>query len=126
MKHTLKVAVVGSGTMGNGIAQTFAMQGHSVALADISKDGLDNALNTIRGSLDRFVAKEKMTTEQAAEIGDRIHPICNDLEAAVADVDVAADVDGNTSSASTASCTTSGVGKKVWTFAFPSPATTST
>ncbi|HBF22547.1 MAG TPA: 3-hydroxybutyryl-CoA dehydrogenase [Planctomycetes bacterium] len=89
MEHTLKVAVVGSGTMGNGIAQAFAMQGHSVALADISKDGLDRALSTVKKSLERFVAKEKMTAKEAEAIGDRIHPICNDLGAAVADVDIA-------------------------------------
>lgn len=52
-----KVAVIGAGTMGNGIAHVFAMNGHEVSLIDISQPILDKALNTISKNLDRMVAK---------------------------------------------------------------------
>ncbi|RZK81120.1 MAG: 3-hydroxybutyryl-CoA dehydrogenase [Pedobacter sp.] len=53
----MKIAVIGSGTMGNGIAHTFAQFGHPVNLIDISFDALEKALNTIGKNLDRQVAK---------------------------------------------------------------------
>lgn len=56
-----KAAVVGCGTMGNGIAQVFATTGYNVVLIDIKQELLDKAVATISGSLDRFVKKEKMT-----------------------------------------------------------------
>ncbi len=89
MTDTLKVAVVGGGTMGNGIAQTFAMNGHLVSLADVSQEGLERALANIRTSLDRFVSKERMTAEEATGVVERIQPICNDLSSAVEGVDIA-------------------------------------
>jgi 3-hydroxybutyryl-CoA dehydrogenase len=52
-----KIAVIGSGTMGNGIAHTFAQQGFSVALIDVSKPALEKAMITIAKNLDRIVAK---------------------------------------------------------------------
>jgi 3-hydroxybutyryl-CoA dehydrogenase len=87
MSENLKVAVIGAGTMGNGIAQTFATFGHSVKLVEVAQDGLDRGLATIRKSLDRFVKKEKMTQEQTDEIFGRISGSL-DLEASVADVDM--------------------------------------
>ncbi len=51
------IAVIGSGTMGNGIAHTFAQFGYNVALIDISQPALDKALATIAKNLDRIVAK---------------------------------------------------------------------
>ena len=42
------IAVIGSGTMGNGIAHTFAQQGYNVALIDISQPALEKAIATIR------------------------------------------------------------------------------
>ena len=51
-----KVAVIGAGTMGNGIAHTFAQFGHEVSLIDISQDSLDKALVTIEKNLDRQVS----------------------------------------------------------------------
>ena len=57
------IAVIGSGTMGNGIAHTFAQFGHSVALIDISKEALDKGIATIKKNLDRQVSKEKITEE---------------------------------------------------------------
>jgi len=56
-----KVTVIGSGTMGNGIAHVFAMNGFEVSLVDISADALKKALLTIGKNLDRMVAKEKIS-----------------------------------------------------------------
>ncbi len=55
------ISVIGSGTMGNGIAHVFAQNGHSVSLIDINQDALDRALGTIKKNLDRMIAKEKIT-----------------------------------------------------------------
>lgn len=55
------IAVIGAGTMGNGIAHVFAMKGYSVSLIDISQEALDRALGTIAKNLDRMVAKERIT-----------------------------------------------------------------
>lgn len=61
-----QIGVVGSGTMGNGIAQAFAVSGVSVVMTDISADALERAMATISGSLDRLIKKEKATPEQKA------------------------------------------------------------
>jgi len=55
------IAVIGSGTMGNGIAHVFAQHGYSVALIDISKEALDKAVGTISKNLDRIIAKGTIT-----------------------------------------------------------------
>lgn len=55
------IVVIGSGTMGNGIAHTFAQFGYNVALVDISQDALTKALGTIAKNLDRMVAKGAIT-----------------------------------------------------------------
>ncbi len=60
MSKDLKVAVIGGGTMGNGIAHVFAQAGFDVTLIDVSKDVLDKALATIEKNLDRQVKKEKI------------------------------------------------------------------
>ena len=52
-----KVAVVGGGTMGNGIAQVFAARGHDVMLLEVDSGRIDKALGSIKGSLDRIVKK---------------------------------------------------------------------
>ncbi|MEJ8801951.1 3-hydroxyacyl-CoA dehydrogenase family protein [Pontibacter sp. H249] len=59
-----KVAVIGSGTMGNGIAHVFAQNGFPVSLVDISEEALQKALATISKNLDRIVAKGNLTEEQ--------------------------------------------------------------
>ena len=51
------IAVIGSGTMGNGIAHVFAQKGHQVALIDVSSDALARALETIGKNLDRQIKK---------------------------------------------------------------------
>lgn len=57
------VAVIGAGTMGNGIAHTFAQFGYKVSLIDISQAGLDKGMATITKNLDRMVAKEKISED---------------------------------------------------------------
>ncbi|WP_410478201.1 3-hydroxybutyryl-CoA dehydrogenase [Pedobacter aquatilis] len=61
------ISVIGSGTMGNGIAHTFAQFGCSVNLIDINQTALDKALQTITKNLDRQVVKGTLTEEQKAE-----------------------------------------------------------
>jgi 3-hydroxybutyryl-CoA dehydrogenase len=61
------VAVIGAGTMGNGIAHTFAQCGYKVQLIDISQESLDRGMATIAKNLDRMVAKEKITEVDKAE-----------------------------------------------------------
>ena len=66
----MNVAVIGSGTMGNGIAHVFAQHGFSVALIDINQPALDRALATITKNLDRQVAKATLSEEdKAATLG---------------------------------------------------------
>jgi len=57
------IAVIGAGTMGNGIAHTFAQFGYNVSLIDISQDSLDRGIATISKNLDRMVAKENISDE---------------------------------------------------------------
>jgi 3-hydroxybutyryl-CoA dehydrogenase len=54
------IAVIGAGTMGNGIAHTFAQFNYKVQLIDISEDALEKGMATITKNLDRMVAKEKI------------------------------------------------------------------
>ncbi|QMU28378.1 3-hydroxyacyl-CoA dehydrogenase family protein [Adhaeribacter radiodurans] len=58
------IAVIGSGTMGNGIAHVFAQHQFKVNLVDISKNALERAQQTIAKNLDRMVAKDQLTAEQ--------------------------------------------------------------
>ena len=58
---TKQVAVIGAGTMGNGIAHTFAQFDYNVRLIDISQEALDRGIATIGKNLDRMVAKEKIS-----------------------------------------------------------------
>lgn len=65
-----KVAVIGAGTMGNGIAHVFAQCGYDVHLIDVSQAALDKALKTIGGNMDRQIKKELMTeAEKNAALG---------------------------------------------------------
>lgn len=59
-----QIAVIGSGTMGNGIAHTFAQFNYQVNLVDINQAALDKALQTISKNLDRQVAKGTLTEDQ--------------------------------------------------------------
>lgn len=59
-----KVAVIGAGTMGNGIAHTFAQSGYEVALIDVAQTSLDKGIATITKNLDRMVAKERISESE--------------------------------------------------------------
>jgi 3-hydroxybutyryl-CoA dehydrogenase len=67
-----KIAVIGSGTMGNGIAHVFAQSGFDVALIDLSQPALDKALATISKNLDRQIKKELISQDDKAVILKRI------------------------------------------------------
>jgi 3-hydroxybutyryl-CoA dehydrogenase len=58
-----KIAVIGAGTMGNGIAHVFAQTGYSVSLIDVSQDQLNKAISTITKNLDRQVSKGSITED---------------------------------------------------------------
>lgn len=63
METGANVAVIGAGTMGNGIAHVFAQRGYKVTLIDVSPDQLEKAVITIGKNLDRMVAKEIIRKE---------------------------------------------------------------
>jgi 3-hydroxybutyryl-CoA dehydrogenase len=67
-----KVTVIGSGTMGNGIAQVFAATGYDVTLVDIRQDFLDRAITTITKSFDRIVKKAAMSEDDKSAALGRI------------------------------------------------------
>ncbi|HRE50789.1 MAG TPA: 3-hydroxyacyl-CoA dehydrogenase NAD-binding domain-containing protein [Flavitalea sp.] len=73
------IAVVGSGTMGNGIAHLFAQSGYNVHLIDISAAQLEKALLTINKNLDRQIAKGIVTDEQKKSALARIS-VFQDME----------------------------------------------
>ena len=58
------ISVIGSGTMGNGIAHVFAMFGYNVTLIDINDEFLQKGMNTIKGNLERQLKKEAITQAQ--------------------------------------------------------------
>jgi len=61
-----KIGIIGAGTMGNGIAQAFAVCGFEVTMTDVAAAALQRGLKTVDGSLDRLVKKEKMTADAKA------------------------------------------------------------
>ncbi|SDB43292.1 3-hydroxybutyryl-CoA dehydrogenase [Flavobacteriaceae bacterium MAR_2010_188] len=61
------VAVIGAGTMGNGIAHTFAQSGYKVQLIDINPESLKKGMSNIEKNLDRMLAKEKISEEQKSQ-----------------------------------------------------------
>jgi 3-hydroxybutyryl-CoA dehydrogenase len=69
-----RAAVIGAGTMGNGIAHVFAQHGWSVALIDTAPAALDKAMATIRANLDRQVKKGTLPAGAPAETLGRIAP----------------------------------------------------
>jgi 3-hydroxybutyryl-CoA dehydrogenase len=66
------IGVVGAGTMGNGIAQAFAVAGHAVTMTDIGQPQVDRGVKAIDGSLERLVKKEKMSAGDKAAVLARI------------------------------------------------------
>ena len=83
----MRVAVVGAGTMGAGIAQLTAMAGHETALVDLDEAQLGRARAAAEKSLERFVRKETLTEAAAKETLGRL-TLGTDLAAAAAGVDV--------------------------------------
>lgn len=81
------VSVIGAGTMGNGIAHVFAMNGFDVKLIDISADSLERAIATISKNLDRMIAKEKISAEDKEATMSKIDTTQN-LEDGVAEADL--------------------------------------
>ncbi|MCE2772493.1 MAG: 3-hydroxybutyryl-CoA dehydrogenase [Bacteroidetes bacterium] len=81
------ITVIGSGTMGNGIAHVFAQTGYDVTLVDISKEALDRGLKTIAKNLDRQVAKGSLTEADKTATLARINPV-TDLAAGVTHADL--------------------------------------
>ena len=72
-----RVAVVGAGTLGNGIAHVFAQAGWDTALVDVSREALDRAMKTISANLDRQVKKGTASAEQKAQTLGRIKSSTN-------------------------------------------------
>ena len=69
----MRLAVIGAGEMGHGIAELAALHGHDVAIRDIKKEYLDRGMERIRWSLDKLVEKKQIRPEQADEALGRIH-----------------------------------------------------
>jgi 3-hydroxybutyryl-CoA dehydrogenase len=80
-EHLKNIAVVGAGTMGNGIAHVFAQYGFSVVLHDVKQEFVDRGLNAIKSNLDRQIKKGTVTENQKEETLSRISTTL-DLESA--------------------------------------------
>ncbi|MBT8298542.1 MAG: 3-hydroxybutyryl-CoA dehydrogenase, partial [Maribacter sp.] len=79
------IAVIGAGTMGNGIAHVFAQNGYRVNLIDISEKSLERGLNTIIRNLDRMIAKEKINEADKSNTLENIEAF-SELSKGVSDV----------------------------------------
>ena len=78
-----KITVLGSGTMGHGIAQAASFAGYNVSLYDIDQEMLDKAMSTIEANIEKhFVKKEKITREEGEQIVRRISTFTELKEAA--------------------------------------------
>ena len=92
------IAVIGAGTMGNGIAHTFAQSGFTVKLIDVSEKSLDKGMATIAANLDRMVAKGTISEEDKlntigniityTDIKDGVVGVDLVIEAAIENVDL--------------------------------------
>lgn len=97
-----KIAVIGSGTMGNGIAHVFAQTGYQVTIADISQEALDKGMQAIEKNLDRQLKKEKITEDEkqktlnnittGTDIKQMVHDRELVIEAASEDMDIKIDL----------------------------------
>src|SRR5712691_6478518 len=73
-RAAMKLAVIGAGEMGHGVAELAALHGHDVRLRDIKKEYIDRGMERIRWSLGKLVDKKQITQEQADQALGRIHP----------------------------------------------------
>ncbi len=87
------IMVIGAGQMGNGIAQVAAQAGYTVYMNDIAQEIVDKGVETISGSLDRLVKKEKITAADKESILGRITAVTTYDEAANCDLAVEAVVE---------------------------------
>jgi len=81
-----KVTVVGAGTMGNGIAHTFAQFNYEVSLVDVNQEFLDKGINTISKNIDRQIKKGVITEERKKEILSSIKPSTDIMSAKDSDL----------------------------------------
>lgn len=81
------IAVIGSGTMGSGIAHCFGQYGFEVRLVDLSEEALKKAMERIANNLDRQVNKGVLSSEDKTAALKRIHPV-TDLNQAVTSADL--------------------------------------
>ena len=83
-----KIAVIGAGTMGNGIAHTFAQKNYQVSLIDVSEQSLEKALSTISKNLDRMVLKEKISESEKSQTIENIQTSTEINEDVLSDTDL--------------------------------------
>src|SRR6266852_6828416 len=84
--ETIKtIAVLGAGTMGNGIAHVFARAGYNVILRDVEQRFLDRALDTIGKNLDREMKKGKLAESDRPAVLARLKPATDMAAIAAAD-----------------------------------------
>jgi 3-hydroxybutyryl-CoA dehydrogenase len=79
------VAVLGSGTMGNGIAHVFARAGHRVILRDVDQRFLDRGMDTISKNLDREIKKGKLAESEKPAVLARLQPVTDMAAITIAD-----------------------------------------
>jgi 3-hydroxybutyryl-CoA dehydrogenase len=90
MAEIRKVAVVGAGTMGNGIVHVFAHGGYDVTMIDVRAEALEGALKTIGGNMDRQIKKGALSEDDKAAAMGRIRTATELSAAADADLIVEA------------------------------------
>ncbi|TLZ44525.1 MAG: hypothetical protein E6K19_04350 [Methanobacteriota archaeon] len=83
----MRLAVIGAGEMGHGIAELAALRGHEVSLRDVTPELLDRGMERIRWSLSKLVEKDQIRPEQSREALARIHPT-TDLREATRDAEL--------------------------------------
>jgi enoyl-CoA hydratase/3-hydroxyacyl-CoA dehydrogenase len=87
LEDVKKIAVLGAGAMGNGIAQVGLMAGFKVAMRDIDQKFVDKGVSSIKDSLAKLASKGKLTEDQVKDCLARLDPIV-DLASAVKDADL--------------------------------------
>ena len=83
--HIKTVAVLGAGTMGNGIAHVFARAGYKVILRDVEQRYLDRGMDTIAKNLDREIKKGKLAEAEKGTVLGRLVPVTDMSTVANAD-----------------------------------------
>ncbi|HEY7570870.1 MAG TPA: 3-hydroxyacyl-CoA dehydrogenase family protein [Nitrososphaeraceae archaeon] len=87
MSTIKKVTVIGSGTMGHGIAQISAMAGYNISIRDVEQKFLDSAIDKIKWSLEKLLKKQKITDLEMKAILERIH-LTTDLNESLSESDL--------------------------------------